>query len=153
MKYSLADYVVTLEANDASLRRVLDNKKFIVGGQGNPMEQITIEMNDDQWSTESFATGAWVHNKNLSKIGRITIRLSQLADYIDTFKNIVNIHYSGDYKGLTVAVVAVNDVNSAGSKPICTAKDCYFTKIPTQEYGKTAAMDDWVLTCGEISYS
>ena len=154
MRYSLADYAVTIKTNDATLAGVLGNNgTYTIGGSGNPLEQITIDVTEDMWTTESFATGAYIHNQNLSRIGKITIRLSQISEYTDVFKNIVQLHYTGNYNGLTVSVVKINNVDKSVVSTICTGEDCYFTKIPSQEYGKTAGMDDWVLTCGVISYS
>ena len=151
MRYSLASHILSIEPNDASLSNTI--KQVQVGGQGNALESITIDMDQDMWTTESFATGAYVHSKNLAKTGKITIRLSQLSEDTDKFKNLVNLHYQGDYKGLTVTLT--NSMNDTGDGPntICICKDCYFARIPTQEYGRTASMDSWVLTCGEISYS
>lgn len=146
MKYSLANRILSLEANDASLRQWFD--KVTVGGNGSALESISVEYTNEQWTTDSFATGGYVHNKNLSKVGTITIVLSQLSEKINAFKNLVNAHFTGDYQGLTLTLT-----DTATETEILVAKDCYFTKIPNQEYGRTASTDSWVLTCGEISYS
>lgn len=146
MKYSLANRILSLEANDASLRQWFD--KVTVGGNGSALDSINVEYKDEQWTTDSFATGGYVHNKNLSKVGTITIVLSQLSEKINAFKNLVNAHFTGDYQGLTLTLT-----DTSTETEILVAKDCYFTKIPNQEYGRTASTDSWVLTCGEISYS
>ena len=102
MKYSLANRILSLEANDASLRQWFD--KVTVGGNGSALESITVEYTNEQWTTDSFATGGYVHNKNLSKVGTITIVLSQLSEKINSFINLVNAHFTGDYQGLTITL-------------------------------------------------
>lgn len=150
-KYSLSNRIVSIEANDVSLRNVFG--KVTVGGQGSMLESISIDYKDDQWTTDTFSTGGYVHNKNLSKAGTITIVLSQLSENVTKFINLVNLHYTGDYQGLTITLTDTAGGNNGAPREILTASDCYFTRIPTQEYGRTASTDSWVLTCGEISYS
>lgn len=143
MRYSLADYILSIKANDSRLSLF---GTVTVGGEGNALDSVQIELDGNMWETTSYATGAWVHDKNLSRSGRISISLSQLSDQVAKFKQLTNIFYSGDYQGLTVTLS-----DSTGSK-IATCTDCYFVKIPNQKFGSKAENQTWELTSGKIIF-
>ena len=142
MKYSLADYVLSIKTNDASLKPF---GTITIGGEGTALDSISIDYANDMWETTSFATGAWIQNKNLARNGTIELTLSQLSDQVAKFIQLVNVFRSGDYKGLTVSLV-----DSTGTQ-IADCVECYFTKIPTQEFGDRAGMQTWRLTAGQIT--
>lgn len=143
MKYSLADYILTIRPDDSRLRRFYT---ATVGGEGNALDSIEINYANNMWETTSYATGSWVHNKNLARNGVVQISLSQLTDNVTKFMYLANAFFSQDYQGLTLSLV-----DSTGQE-IALCEDCYFTKIPTQAYGPSAANQTWQLTCGKITF-
>lgn len=145
MKYSLADYILSITTNDASLTQMFGN--VTVGGEGSALDSISISTSQDLWNTTGFATGAWVHNKNLSRVGTVEVSISQLSEKVAKFKQMVNIFYSGDYDGFTFTLS-----DSYGNK-VCTCVDVYPTKIPNQSFGSDAAMQSWSFTAGEITFN
>lgn len=144
MKYSLANYILSIQPNDTTLRTMFSNVS--IGGEGSATDTITISLENQIWKTDSFATGAWVHNKNLSRVGTAQISISQLSDNVAKFKQMCNIFYNGEYDGFTLSLV-----DNTGNK-VCTCVDCYLTKIPDQEFKETAQTQSWTFTCGEITF-
>lgn len=144
-RYSLANYILSIDSNDSTIKNMFGT--ISVGGEGNYLDSISISLGNNLWDTTGFATGAWVHNKNLSRVGTASLNLSQLSDSVSKFIKLCNTYYSGDYDGLTLSVV-----DNQGNK-ICTCIDCYIQKIPDQEFGATAGMQNWVFTCGQISFN
>lgn len=147
-KYSLANYSVVVKSNDATINSILGS--FSIGGQGSAVGQISIELDNDMWSTESYPTGAWVHNKNLSRTGKVTIQMNQLSAYEAKLRQLYNIYYGGDYGGCTLTVY---DNSTNNRNKVATCIDCYITKIPTLTLQDTAQQDDWAFTCGEVNFS
>lgn len=143
-RYSLANYILSIDSNDSDIKSMFG--AISVGGEGNYLDTITIGGLPNLWDTTGFATGAWVHNKNLSKVGTVTVNLSQLSDQVAKFKKLCNVYYSGDYDGLTLSLTDIQ-----GNK-VCTCVDCYIQKIPNQEFAATAGMQSWVFTCGQINF-
>ena len=142
-RYSLANYILTLRPNDTTLRNF---GSVVVGGEGNYTDSISVSLDNNTFSTTGFATGAWVHNKSLSKTGTATISLSQVSDQVAKFIQFAKLFYSGDYEGFTISVTT-ND-----GTPVVYCYDCYFKKIPDQSFGENAATQSWVLTCGEVDF-
>ena len=144
MKYCLANYILSIQPNDPTLVSMFGNMS--VGGEGDALSQMTISIEPTLWDTEGFATGAWVHNKNLSRTGTVTISISQLSDRVAKFKQLCNVYYNNDYNGVTMTLS-----DSEGNK-VCAAIDCYVQKIPEQQFQDKAQTQDWTFTCGEITF-
>ena len=102
MKYCLANYILSIQPNDSALLNMFNNVS--VGGEGDALSSINISIENNLWSTTGFATGAWVHDKNLSRIGSITVSISQLSDRVAKFKQLCNVYYNNDYNGLTITL-------------------------------------------------
>lgn len=150
MRYSLADYTLSINIPE-SLQSVF-GKSFTIGGRDNATDSITVELDNDQWNTESYATGAYVHNKNYSRTGKVSISMSQLNEAISKLKRIAMKLYSGDYGGVTLSL----DQAAIGTKndgDVFIAKDCYPVKIPNQEFGETSGKQTWTFTCGQITFN
>lgn len=144
MKYSLANYILSIQPNDTTLRTMFSNVS--IGGEGSASDSIVITLDNDIWKTSGFATGAWVHDKHLARNGKVTISVSQLSEKVAKFKQMCNIFYNGEYDGFTLSLV-----DNTGNK-VCTCVDCYITKIPDQEFKESAQMQTWTFTCGEITF-
>lgn len=145
MKYSLADYVLSIQPNDSTLRRMFGN--IVIGGDGenNAYDQIDIALNDNLWDTTSFATGAWIHNKNLSRVGTVSINLSMLSTYTNTLTQLCKQYYSmNNYAGVTIVV------SDRVGNQVAACTDCFPQKLPDTNLRATAEMNTWVFTCGQI---
>lgn len=143
MKYSLANHVLSIEPVDASIRDMFGT--ISVGGEGSYLDSITISITPSLWDTTGYATGGWVHNKNLSRVGTATISLNQMSDQVSVLKRLCNMFYSADYEGFTLTVT-----NNEGTK-LATCTDCYIQKIPDQQFQASAQTQSWVFTCGKIT--
>lgn len=148
MKYSLADYILTVTVPD-KLSALLGFKTINVGGEGSYLDSIKFSNTSDMWSTKGDATGGWVHNKNLDLSGKCDVTLNQLHDSVARFKRVVSIYYSSstEMQGLTLTL---KDRNGG---VIVTGIDCLITKTTDQEFSSEAATQTWSFTCGRIVYT
>lgn len=144
-RYSLANHILSIKPNDPSIASIFGT--LTIGGEGSYLNSVRVRRQDDLWNTTGFATGAWVHNKNLSRIGSVEVTLNQLSDQVAKFITLCETYYTGDYDGFTLTLTK-ND----GSK-ICTAIDCYISKVPDQEFLTAAQDQTWAFTCGQITYN
>lgn len=145
MRYSLADYLLNIKTNDPALAAIFS--ELTVGGEGSYTDSISINLDSNLFETTGFATGGWVHDKNLSRTGTAALSLSQLAKSIGKFKQLVNMYYGGDFEGLTLTLTDSN------ANEIAKCEDCYIQKIPSQEFGSKAATQMWTFTCGKITFN
>lgn len=147
MRYSLANYILTIANDDANVNALFGNVQ--IGGEGDAVASITIQHQTDLWSTEGYATGAWVHNKNLDRHGTAEINISQLTDAVAKFKQFVNLFYSAsDSNDVQGSTLTLSDTEG---NVIAICEDCYPTRIPAQAFGNTAADQTWTFTCGRIT--
>lgn len=145
MKYSLANYILTVKPNDTNAQAVFGND-ISIGGEGNYVGSISLSRQTEMWSTSAFATGAWIHNKNLDRHGTVDIELSQLAPQVGRFIQLCNVYYASDYEGFTLTLT------DSEQNQIAECIDCYITKIPNQVFSETAGTQTWTFTCGQINY-
>lgn len=143
-RYSLANYIASIEPQDEKLKSMFGT--ISIGGQGSYLGSIKLSLSADLWSTKGFATGAWIHDKNLDKTGTCTITLHQLSSEVIAFIRMCNVYYTGDYAGCTIAV------SDAQGNKVATCEDCYITKIADQEFSNESADQDWGFTCGKVSF-
>lgn len=145
MKYSLADYIVSIEPNDSSIRNALGNITIGRDGLANGVEQASISYKDSLFDTQSYATGAWVHNKNLSRVGTITISLCQVDTITDRLTKLCKMYYSiSDYSGVTI------NVSKRDGTKVASCVDCYPVKISDRQFQENAQNNEWQFTCGQI---
>lgn len=144
-RYSLANYILSIESNDPTIKNIFGTVS--VGGEGNYLESMTISQTNDLWTTSGYATGAWVHTKNLSRIGTVEVSLSQLSNQISKFIKLCNTYYTGDYDGCTLTLT-----DNLGNL-IATCVDCYIQKIPDQGFQSAAQNQSWTFTCGQITFN
>lgn len=152
-RYSLANYTlgIKLPSDFASRIGLTDNENLIVGGEGSYLDSFSVEMDTEMYKTKGDATGSWVHDRNLSKVGKVTISLHQLSNKISKFIKISNLYYSANesYEGFELTLYS----NDNQTNTILNCKDCYFQKIPNQEFGQESGNQSWVITCGAITFS
>jgi hypothetical protein len=151
MRYSLADYILAISSNDKKFATLF--KDVRIGGEGDALASISIQQADQLWTTDSYATGAWVHNKNLSRVGTCDISISQLTDAVAKFKMFVNLFYGDNTASTSHSDGITMTLSDSRGNNIVTCTDCYPTQIPTQEFGKTAADQTWSFTCGKITFN
>ena len=144
MKYSLTNYILSIEPNDSAIKQMFGT--ISIGGEGSYLDTITISNAENIYSTQGYATGGWVHNKSLDRHGTASLTLNQLSDRVARFIQLAKLSLSGDYAGFTLSL---SDIN--GNK-ICTCVDCYIMKIPDQSFASSAQNQTWDFTCGQINY-
>lgn len=144
-RYSLANHILSIVPDDPQLRT--DFGTITIGGQGSYLDSITIELDNDLWSTSSYNTGAWIHNKNLSRTGSATVSISQLSDEVYILMRLSNKYYEDEYNGFTITL------SDQEGTLIATCVDCYIQKIPNQQFQNEAQNQDWAFTCGQITFS
>lgn len=145
MKYSLANYILSIESNDASIKRMFGT--ISIGGEGSALDSITLSIDGDIFTTAGYATGGYVHNKSLDRHGTATLVLNQLSDKVGRLIQLAKLSLSGDYDGFTLSL---SDID--GNK-IATCVDCYIRRIPEQVFGSSAATQSWQFTCGQINFN
>ena len=142
MKYSLANYILTIKSNNTNAQAVFGND-ISIGGEGSYVGSITFSRQTEMWSTSGFATGGWIHNKNL---GTVTIEISQLAPQVGRFIQLCNVYYASDYEGFTLTLT------DSEQNQIVECIDCYITTIPNQSFAESVGTQSWTFTCGQINY-
>lgn len=145
MKYSLANYILSIEPNDEIIKTYFG--AISIGGEGSAVGSISMNIANEQFTTKGYATGGWAHDKNLDRHGTATLTLNQLSDAVAKFIKLAKLFYTGDYDGFTLSL---SDIN--GQK-IASGIDCYISKIPEQEFGKESADQQWTFTCGQINFN
>ena len=143
-KYSLSDYILSFTSNDSIIDNIFGSVS--IGGEGSYLGSITIGGLPNLWDTTSFATGGWVHNKNLSRTGTVNITLNQLSDAVAKFIQLCNTYYTGDFDGLTLSLTDRN------GQLVAECIDCYIQKIPDQSFNESSSDQTWTFTSGKISF-
>lgn len=145
-RYSLANYTLSITPSASVAAQGFST--ITIGGTDQYVGSITVGNETNIWSTAGFATGAWVHNKNLDRTGTISVSVSQLADQVLYFIRLANIYFSAsDFAGCELSI---SDTNG---NPIASANDCYPTKIPEITYGASAGSISLSFTCGRVSFN
>lgn len=161
MRYSLTDYILSIKVPD-ELRKVFLTSssastdeianRISIGGDGSYLGSIKTS-SSTQWSTEGDATGSWVHSKNKSKVGTVTVELNQLSDVVLKLTRLIETYYSADTitQGLTLTISKAT--GAGNSLDVCTCVDCYITKQPDGDWEDSAKTMAFEFTCGKITYS
>lgn len=145
MRYSLAKYILTISTNDSRIRDIF--KELTFGGEGALVGSVTFSRQNNMWDTSGYATGGYVHSKNLSKIGTVTLSVNQLATNVGKLIAASEAFFGGDYDGFTLTLTT-----NEGQK-VASAIDCYIQKTPDQGFESQAQNQTWTFTCGEINFS
>lgn len=152
-RYSLADHLVkiTLPANLTVGGANIGGTVLSIGGPGNNGQtgsfvgEITVERNTDTWTTEGDPTGSWVHNKSLNRTGSVAMQLRQVSDDVVRLQMLAQVFENGDFPGCKIEVFS-------GTDTVARAEDCYITRIPSQVFGDSAAMQTWGWTAGRVTF-
>lgn len=142
MKYSLANYILSIDADDAAIRSMFG--AISIGGEGDAIGSISLSVGE-MWSTKGYATGAWVHEKSLDRHGTASVSINQLSPTVAKLIQLAKLYYGEDYNGFTLTITDIS-----GNK-IATCTDCYITGIPQQSFGTSASDQTWSFTCGRIT--
>lgn len=147
MRYSLANYILTIANDNSDVTALFGDVQ--IGGEGDAVSSINVNYATDLWSTSGYATGAWVHNKNLDRHGTIDISVSQLTDAVAKFKQFVNLFYSAsDSNDVQGSTLTLSDTEG---NAIAICEDCYPTRIPQQTFADAAGEQTWSFTAGRIT--
>lgn len=144
MKYSLSNYILSIDSNDAAIKQMFGT--ISIGGEGSYLDTISLSNTESIYTTQGYATGGWVHNKSLDRHGIASLTINQLSEKVARFIQLAKLSLSGDYNGFTLSL---SDIN--GNK-IATCVDCYIAKIPDQQFATSAQNQTWEFTCGQINY-
>lgn len=145
MRYSLANYILSIEPNDTTIKTYFGS--ISIGGDGSYLGSLSLSLANPMFTTQGYATGGWSHSKNLDRHGTAALNLNQMCDAVAKLIKLTKLFYTDDYDGFTLSL---SDIN--GQK-IATCVDCYIEKIPEQTYGKEATDQSWTFTCGQINFS
>ena len=145
MRYSLANYILSIEPNDATIKAYFGT--ISIGGDGSYLGSINLSLANAMMTTQGYATGGWSHSKNLDRHGTASLTLNQLSDAVAKFIKLAKLFYTADYDGFTLSL---SDIN--GQK-VASCIDCYIDKIPDQDFGEKAADQTWTFTCGQINFN
>lgn len=154
-RYSLADYQVTLKIPAIG---TLNEEEISIGGPGDNNEgscvgEIKVTRNENLWTTEGDPTGSWVHNKNLNRTGTVEINIRQVSGVIYKLMAVCQAYESVSSNGSEGITITVNPVfGGTAITDFITCKDCFIQKIPDQDYTDTAKEQQWIFTCGQISF-
>ena len=143
MKYSLSDYTLSISHSYGSYVQ----NPITIGGQGSAIGSIEISVDGTLWSTKGYATGAWVHNKNLDRTGTVTISINQLSSSVSYFATICKLYYQNTSDKPMTLILKGRD-----QKLIASMGDCYIQKIPSQSFGESANDQSWTFTCGTVTF-
>lgn len=155
-KYSLSDYqlVVTINAPSEVNIPGITGSKFSIGGDGGINKNgsflglITVSRAVDAWTTETDATGSWVHNRNLAKAGTISVNITQISDSIVKLMQVFSLFEEDD----SLNDLSLQVVNLEG-KVMVDAESCLIQKPSDLNLGETAEKQAWTFTCGKITYN
>lgn len=144
MKYSLANYILSIEPNDPRIREMFGT--ISIGGEGSYVGSVTLRRSNNMFDTTSFATGGWVHNKNMSRVGSVSLTLNQLSDKVMKFIKLSETFLTGDFDGFTLSLMSNDSVK------VANAIDAYIVKVPDQEFADSASNQTWEFTCGQVNF-
>lgn len=145
MRYSLADYMLSIESDDSTIKNMFGT--ITIGGEGSYLDSITLSTPTDVYTTTGYATGGWVHTKSLDRTGTVSLTINQMSSKISKLKQLANISLTGDYEGFTLSLS-----DSSGNK-VASCIDCYISNIPNQQFQSSAGTQTWEFTCGQINYN
>lgn len=148
-KYSLSKYILSIKPSTNLASAIADFGTITIGGEGSYLDTVSINPQGTMWRTTGFATGGWVHDKNLDRTGTVSITLNQMSDAIQKFIRLCETFYESDYDGFTITLTT-NDVDK---RVIATCIDCYIQGIPNQSFQSSAQSQTWTFTCGKITFS
>ena len=148
-RYTLANYTLTITPS-AELKAAGFSDTISVGGEGDYIGTITAGNGQSNvWSTTGYATGAWIHTKNLNRTGSISVTVSQLADQVIYFIRLVNTYFTAaNVGGLTMTISDASNNDRA----VVEAIDCFPTSIPDISYAASAGSLNFEFTCGRLTF-
>lgn len=148
MKYSLADYILEITLPESlSTGLGLDNNTISIGGEGSYLDNITMSLNSDLWSTNGDHTGGFIHVKNLDRTGTASLNINMLSPKNAQLTTVLNRYYNSDSSDEEINLTLSN---VRESNVVVTCNSCYLTKIPALSIDTEPGARTWTFTCGEI---
>jgi len=148
MRYSLADYVLTISIPQ-KLRTALGITTISVGGEGSYLDNFSFSMRKDTWETQGDDTGGWIHTKSYNRIGDASLTLNMLSEQVVQLTRLFNIYFSSEQldEGVTITL------SDASSNTVVTCNDCYVKRIPDLSIQASPGTRTWQFTCGQIIFN
>lgn len=147
--YSLADYTVSFKAGGVEVKiGGTAESSGSVNQKSGYLNRIILRRTNNAWDTASDVTGGFVHNRNLSKIGTVTVQINQISDNIARLLYILKA-----YENSTTPVPFDIYITQNGNVEVATCKSCLIQKASDQTFGESADYQEWVFTCGEIIFN
>ena len=143
-RYCLSDYTVTFGFSNSVLTSTFGDLK--IGGQGSTTDSITVTKEQNLYSVNGYATGGYVHNKNLSKVGTVSLSINQLSNDTAKLSNLYKFYEQNDYAGFTITV------KDKGLRTVAKCSDCYPSNQPERSMQSEAQNMTWEFTCGVIDF-
>ena len=145
MRYSLAKYTLTITPPSTALDMIeAFGQSLTIGGEGSAVGSIDLRRNKEMFSIKSYATGGYAVDKDLSKVGTVSISLHQLSAEVQKFIKACNLYFNGDYDGCGITVMD-------GTTLVASATDCFINQAPIS-FGESAADQTWSFVCGELDF-
>lgn len=146
-RYSLSDYTLTITSNESDLSGSGAINGLQIGGVQSYIGEISIDLNEEAFTTEGDATGGWVHSFSRNRTGTITVNLRFVNENVKKLIYLLNLYYSS-----TEAFKGINITISSRNGTLATANDCYVQKVPNFRLEDEAQDLDFEFTCGEIVF-
>ena len=144
-RYCLANYILTADIPEDI---GFGTQSVSIGGEGSYLDSISIDLNEDMFSTQGDNTGSWVHIKNLNRTGKVTISIKQVSDKIAIFKSLVNVYMNVDSEASGMTLTLRNTLNNT----VAICEDCVITKIPEQSFSSEPGTQSWTFNAGKITF-
>ena len=143
-RYALANYIVSIKPKDRSLAETF-GETVSVGGTGSNLGSITVSRSNEMFSMKSYATGGYAIDKNLSKVGKVSIKLHQLSTEVQKFIKLCNMYYIDDYDGCTITVTDINN------DLIANCIDCFINQA-SQDFEEQSGDQTWEFVVGDVNF-
>lgn len=112
---------------------------FAEGGTG-----ITIDRNEDAWTTHIGGDGESARGKSNNRSGRVTLALLQTSpsnDVLQAFANADELGNAGTFPLL---------IKDLLGNTLVVAEQAWVVKEPTSEFGPEVGTREWILETGEL---
>lgn len=146
MRYSLSDHILSIKFSENFKNALgLTEDSITIGGEGSMVDSFNFSQTNSTWDTSGDATGGYVHNKNLSRVGTCSITINQLSEKNQLLAQLFNIYFNSAYEDDSVTIT----LSDAHSQNLVICRDCYLNN-PALAYGQSAGNRTWTFNVGEL---
>jgi hypothetical protein len=112
-------------------------------------EFLTVEFNEDAFTTTVGTDGKMIRNRILNRTGRVTLTLSAASQTNVALSTIYNLDQIGP-GGAGVASLTIRDANSG--QTLIHAPEAWIARPPDLSFDQTAAPRTWIFDCSRLDY-